>query len=89
MGNEDFKKQELTLVNRERFTCDLVENVESFTDEQIMLKTKLGGLEINGSGLKLEDFSVEKSRVVAEGKINSVIFVTLKKKTSFLKGLFR
>ena len=89
MENDGIKRQELALVNRECFSCDLVDKVESFTGEQILLKTQLGGLEIKGSGLRLEDFSVEKKSIVAEGKIDSIIFVTMKEKTSFLKGLFR
>ena len=89
MEKDVTKKQELVLDNREKFTCDMVDNVVSFTDEQILLKTGLGGLEIKGSQLRLEDFSVENGKIVAEGKIDSVIFVTMKEKTSFLKGLFR
>ena len=89
MEKEICKEQLLTLKNRERFTAELVENVDSFSDEQIVLKTGLGGLDIRGKNLKLADFSVEKGTILLEGRIDSVVFVNIREKRSLLKGLFR
>ena len=89
MEKELFNEQLITLKNRERFTCQLVENVDSFSDNEIILKTKLGGIVIKGKDMKLSDFSVEEGNLILEGKIDSFVFVNVKEKQSFLKGLFR
>lgn len=89
MEKDNTNHQLLSLRNREKFTADCVENVEMFSCEQIILKTALGGLDIKGSDLKLSDFSVEEGTIILEGKIDSVVFVSIKEKGGFLKGLFR
>ena len=86
---EEMREQTLVLENRKKFTCGLVENVESFTDEQVIIKTKLGGLDIRGNSLKLVDFSVDNGTIIIEGMIDSIVFVNIKEKRSFFKGLFR
>jgi len=89
MENETGKDQVLTVINREIFKGGLVEDILSFTDEEIVLKTKLGGLRVCGKGLKLSDFSVENGTIELMGKVNSAVFSEIKEKRSFLKGLFR
>ena len=89
MENDFFGEQMLTLKNRERFTAELVENVESFSDEQVVMNTKLGGLDIRGKNLKLYDFSVEKGNIIVEGMVDSISFVSVREKRSFLKGLLK
>ena len=86
---DSIKGQTIVLEDRKTFTCELVENVESFTDEQILIKTKLGGIDIKGSEFKLADFSVDNGTIVLEGKIDSIVFVNIKEKRSFFKGLFK
>lgn len=83
------KNQMLTLENRSKFTVGLVENVESFSDDQIMLKTALGGLCIVGKSLKLEDLSIENGTVILTGKIDKMDFVDIKEKRSLFRDLFR
>lgn len=82
-------EQLLTLKNREKFTAEQVENVECFSEEDVILKTKLGGLRIQGSDLKLVDFSVDDGTLILKGKIDSVVFTEIKEKKSFIKGLFK
>ena len=83
------KTQMLTLENRKKFTVGLVENVENFSEEEIVLKTALGGLDIKGKDLKLEDLSIENGNIILTGKIDKIDFVDIKEKRSFFQGLFR
>ena len=83
------KNQILTLENRSKFKVGLVENVESFSDEEITLKTALGGLYISGKDLKLEDLSIEEGDIILTGKIDKMDFVDIKEKRSFFRDLFR
>jgi len=89
MEKECIGEQMITLKNREKFTAELVDNVDSFTDEQIILKTKYGGIDIRGKNLKLSDYSVENGTIILEGYIESIVFINIREKRSFLKGLFR
>ena len=82
-------EQLLTLKNREKFTAEQVENVETFSEEEVILKTRLGGLCIKGSNLKLADFSVDDGILILNGHVDSLIFAEIKEKKSFIKGLFK
>ncbi len=83
------KNQMLTLENREKFTVGLVENVESFSEEEITLKTTLGGLYITGKNLKLEDLSMDSGNIILTGKIDRMDFIDIKEKRSFFRDLFK
>ncbi len=90
MTTENFEKNQLlTLENRARFTVGLVENVESFSDSEIILKTTLGGLHIIGKDLKLEDLSIDNGNIILTGKIDKIDFVDIKEKRSFFASMFR
>lgn len=90
MENDKIQKNQiLTLENRSRFSVGLVENVESFSDGEIVLKTELGNLQITGSGLKLEDLSVENGNALLTGRIDLMRFTQVKEKHSFFSSLFR
>ncbi len=90
MDNENFvKNQMLTLENREKFTIGMVENVESFSEEEVVLKTATGGLLVSGKNLRLEDLSIEDGNVFLTGRINRMDFVDIKEKRSLFASLFR
>lgn len=86
---ENEKRQNLTLENRERFTVGAVENVESFSDEEIMLKTSFGNLCVTGKSLRLEDLSTENGNIILTGKIDKMEFSKIKEKRSFFRDMFR
>ena len=83
------KHQLMTLEDRERFTVGLVENVESFSESEIILKTAFGGLYVAGKNMKLEDLSIENGNVILTGKIDRIDFVDIKEKRGFFKSMFR
>lgn len=81
--------QQITLEDRARLCVGLVENVESFTEEEILLKTALGGLLVKGRNLKLEDLSIETGNILLTGRVDKMEFSQIKEKHSFFKDLFR
>ena len=81
--------QKLVLEDRSRFSVGLVENVESFTEEEILLKTALGGLLVSGKNLKMEDLSIENGNILLTGRVDKIEFSQIKEKRSFFKDLFR
>lgn len=81
--------QKLVLENRMRLNVGLVENVENFSEEEIVLKTACGGLLVCGKGLKLEDLSIENGDIFLTGKVNKIEFFEIKEKRGFFKDLFR
>ena len=74
------KSQVLSLLDRSKLSVGLVENVESFSDSEIVLKTALGGLCVSGKGLKMEDLSIENGEIVLTGKIDKMDYVDIKEK---------
>lgn len=90
MENEKIRKNQiLTLEERTRLSVSAVENIESFSDEEIVLKTETGRLQIGGKGLKLEDLSVENGNAALTGRIDLMRFTQTKEKQSLLAGLFK
>ncbi len=86
---ENEKNQVLTLENRERFSVGAVENVESFSDEEILLKTAFGALRVSGKNLRLEDFGAENGNIMLTGKVDKMEFSQIKEKHSFFRDMFR
>ena len=83
------KNQVLEMRNRERFTVNLVENVERFQESEIVLKTALGKLRICGSSLRLEDLSKESGAIFLIGKIDTLSFSDTKEKRGFFRNLLK
>lgn len=88
-GEKTKLNQKLMLEDRNRFSVGLVENVENFTEEEILLKTALGGLLVTGRNLKMEDLSIEDGNILLTGRVDRIEFSEIKEKRSFFKDLFR
>ncbi len=89
METEVRKNQRLTLENRSLFTVDSVENVERFSDNEILLKTGMGMLRVTGSNLKLGELSAQDASISLTGRISGMEFFEVREKQSFFKGLFK
>ena len=61
----------LILDSRASLLITGVNDIVSFDDASIYLDTDLGGLLIEGSGLRITDYSLEKQSLTAEGNINA------------------
>jgi sporulation protein YabP len=86
------KKSMLSLENRKRLILNGVIEVVSFNEEQIILNTNLGTLNIKGVGLKMNKLDVQNGDVVIIGTVNSCIYTNneiKKEKQSLVSKLFK
>jgi len=81
------KRSYLTLENRSKMTLDGVTEIVSFNDEQIMLKTVLGNMDIRGEELKMNKLDVQNGDVMISGKISYVVYTTEEKKQRKQNGI--
>ncbi|MBE6973198.1 MAG: sporulation protein YabP [Ruminococcaceae bacterium] len=62
----------LTLEERERLCITGVEEVESFDENTIVMVTVAGTLVVRGSGLHIEQLSLEGGQLQVEGQVESL-----------------
>jgi sporulation protein YabP len=85
-------KSNLSLENRKRLTLSGVVEVVSFNEDQIILNTSLGTLNIKGEGLKMNKLDVQNGDVIINGMVNSCIYVNKenkKEKERLISKLFK
>jgi sporulation protein YabP len=70
----NFKNQNILIEDRNRITITGVEQVESFNDNTIILKTVKGGMTIKGEGLNIEKLNLDDGNVKIDGIINGIIY---------------
>ena len=69
-----FKNQNILIEDRNRITITGVEQVESFNENIIILKTVKGGMTIKGEGLNIEKLNLDDGNVKIDGIINGIIY---------------
>ena len=79
-----YKSQNINMEDRKKMQVTGVENVESFNDNTIILKTINGGMIIKGEGLNINNLNVEDGNVKIQGKINGVNYTS---KDVYSKGI--
>ena len=81
-------RQEIKIFDRSHLTITGVEDVHSFDDRSIILKSNRGMMAIDGEALRISDLSVETGVLHVEGNIGGVLFFepTQQKKK---RGFFR
>lgn len=92
MNTEKIEKiiqaQMIHISERKNLTVTGVEDVQSFDEESIILKTNLGMLAVDGKALHITHLSVETGELYIEGEIGGVVFFEPsepKKKRGFFK----
>ncbi|MGG5463152.1 sporulation protein YabP [Clostridium sp. B9] len=70
----------MSLENRKLLSLTGVNEVISFDDEKISLKTNLGALLIKGSGLKMNKLDVQNGEVIIGGYISNINYLNKKNK---------
>ena len=63
-----------TLNERRELTMTGVTEVVSFEDTAVVLKTSLGTLILQGSGLKLKTLSLDGGQVAVDGTISAMVY---------------
>ena len=82
------KEQKLILKNRKELSVDGVENVESFSDKEIILISNLGKIQIKGENLSITVLNVENGIFSLVGNVNSIVY-SKKNSESMIKKILR
>ncbi len=83
------KAHSLTLNERQSFSMEGVEDVESFTPAQIVLCTNMGKLVIKGKNLNITQLDTTGGHICADGTVDSLSYSPMKKKRSVVNALFK
>ncbi len=67
-------EQNVSLYARKRMELTGVEEVESFSDTLVALRTSLGRAAVEGNGLRIDSFSTEAGKLVILGEIDSLTY---------------
>jgi len=79
----------LTLNDRKTLTMSGVNEVSSFDEKQLVLRTEDGQMTVQGSGLHVTALLLEEGRVSVEGKIDAIAYTGRAAGGKGLMGLFR
>ncbi|QXE19160.1 sporulation protein YabP [Clostridium sp. 001] len=86
------KKSLLSLKNRKKLMLTGVIEVVSFNEDQIVLNTNLGTLNIKGKSLKMNKLDVQNGDVIIVGMVNSCVYTnnkSKKKNQSLISKMFK
>ena len=79
----------LTLNSRNDFFLEGVEDVETFTAVQIILRTNMGRLVIKGKNLNITKLDVSSGEIRASGTVDSLTYSPMKKQHGMFNALFK
>ncbi|MBQ7311966.1 MAG: hypothetical protein IJW81_00095 [Clostridia bacterium] len=79
--------QDICLFSRGRMELTGIEEVESFTDEQITVESSLGMIAIEGKNLKIESFRTECGSLIVNGEFDSLYYYG-KQENGEKRGIF-
>ena len=83
-----FKTQNLILENRKRLNVTGVKEVVGFDDNRVSMQTALGELTVRGTGLRVENLSVESGELIVTGEIGEMVYEESAERTDWRKRLF-
>ena len=78
----------LTLDGRSKLSVTGVTEVVSFDEENVVLRTALGTLMVQGQGLQLKQLTPEGGNVAVEGQVSSIVYDETRQTGSFFSRLF-
>ena len=88
MAEQPQLPHKLTLNNRSSLTVTGVNDVVSFDDSVVVLRTELGTLIVQGSQLQLKTLSTQGGQVDVEGKVASLLYEEPRVKGGWKHRLF-
>lgn len=77
----------ITLEQRNKLLITGVTEVVSFDDGAVALRTQLGELLVQGSGLQLKTLSEEGGQVAVEGKVTAMVYEEPRESGGWLRRL--
>jgi sporulation protein YabP len=78
----------LNLDERKKLSVTAVAEVVSFDEAEIVLRTSLGTLVVQGQELKLRQLTLEGGNVAVEGQIDSLVYEQTRQSGSVLRRFF-
>ena len=88
MAEQPAMPHKLTLNNRSSLTVTGVNDVISFDDSVVVLRTELGTLIVQGSQLQLKTLSTQGGQVDVEGTVASLLYEEPRAKGGWKHRLF-
>ena len=79
----------ITLDQRRRLTISGVEEVESFDESSVVMRTNQGALLIHGSSLHIEKLSLDGGEVLVQGEVDALTYEEELSQGGFFSRLFR
>lgn len=81
----------INIDNRQRITITGVTEVVTFNEENVILNTVLGGLNIKGKNMRVNKLNVDNGDMSIEGEFQSMNYVSKEvgERESFIKKLFK
>jgi sporulation protein YabP len=83
---------QLILTNRGQLMVEGVNNLGSYDQDQIILETSSGVLEVKGTGLHIQQLNLDQGKVTVDGDVYSMIYTdedAIKKGKGFLGRLIK
>jgi len=71
---EEKTRHKITLTNRELLDVNGVINVEKFTDEDILLETDQGMLNIKGENMHMKQLNLDAGMITIEGIVKALTY---------------
>ncbi len=84
MDTSSTNQQTLSLSSRKRFEADGVKNILTFNDDYVELDTNLGILTLEGEGMRVEELSKDKTKILIIGNISGLFYRETKAVKRFL-----
>mgnify|MGYP001137581223 FL=1 len=90
-ANAVFKNQNVFIEDRNKITITGVENVDSFNDSTVTLKTSKGGMIVEGKDLNVGNLNLDSGSVKISGIINGLTYSDkdLSQRGNFIEKIFR
>ena len=85
-------RQDVCLFSRKRMELSGIEEVESFSAAEIVLRSTLGRIALEGEDMRIESFSTERGELIVNGKIDAFSYFGAEngdEKRGFLGRLFK
>ena len=87
--NQKIPEHKISLKEREELFINGVEDVENFSDEEILADTVMGRLFIKGKELKIAKLSTEAKELLVFGNVSKLEYSPKKEKKGILKSILK
>ncbi len=89
MDNNNTGEHNLTIENREKIEMNGIQEVITFNEEKIILKSNLGRLDIEGEELNIKKLNLDKENIQINGYINSFEYTDKPVNKNIFKKIFK